>query len=79
VGIVNQPVEDAFGSLVISNPNHTQQISIGIETNPNLVQFSPVNYVVTFDWRVLQTLDWVLGVNVVDSQTGAALDKYLSG
>ncbi|HTX37831.1 MAG TPA: hypothetical protein VME43_22535, partial [Bryobacteraceae bacterium] len=69
-------VIDGSASLVISNPNHTQQTTVGIETNPNLVQFSPGNYLVTFDWRVLQTLDWVLGVDIVDYQTRAALDTY---
>jgi hypothetical protein len=69
-------VIDGSASLVISNPNHTQQTTVGIETNPSLVQFPPGNYLVTFDWRILSTFDWDLGVDIVDYQTRAQLDNY---
>ena len=52
------------GSLVVSNPDHTKQGYVSANVNPS-VPLTPVSsYLLTFDWRVLETLDGSLSVGV---------------
>ena len=46
------------GSLVISNPDHTQPASVTASTNPSAVPLAAGStYLLVFDWKILQTLD----------------------
>lgn len=67
------------GSLVISNPDHTQQSSNLASTVPGVLQLGPGNaYRVVFDYRVLKTVDGSLHVDFWDSSTNSAgLALYL--
>lgn len=65
------------GSLILSNPDHAHSATIAASTNPTTVQFGPGNYLVTFDWRVLETLDWEFSVNMLDASTRVSLDNYV--
>ena len=56
------------GALIISNPNHTQNGSVGISTNPSTLRIDPGTYLLTFDWKVLETLDHPLTFNVRGSR-----------
>ncbi len=70
------------GSLVISNSDHTSQGYVSANTNPALVLLSPsTTYLLTFDWRILQTLDFEFQVDVInsdlaDSNSSKPLDVY---
>ncbi len=64
------------GSLVISNPDHTKKGFVGVGTNPAAVPLSAgVTYLLTFDWRVLETLDFDLGFQVFVSSGSQILDR----
>ncbi len=67
------------GSLVISNPDHTQQSYNLASTVPGALQFSPGNaYRVVFDYRIIETLDGPLHVDFWDfSSNSAGLALYL--
>jgi len=57
-----------IGSLIITSPDHTSQGSAGANTNPDVVPLAPsTDYFLTFDWRVLETLDAQLVVDVFNS------------
>ena len=75
VSITQAPgqVISGTGSLVISNPDHTQQGMAGVGTSG--LSFSPgVTYLLTFDWRVLETLDFSPGFQVFVSTGSQTLD-----
>jgi hypothetical protein len=60
VSVTQTPGEviSGTGSLVLSNPDHTQQGTVTVYTNPAVVPLSAgVTYLLTFDWRVLETID----------------------
>jgi uncharacterized protein (TIGR03437 family) len=64
------------GSLVLSNPNHTQKGGVSLHTNPEVVQFkASSSYLLTFDWRILGTVDTLLGA-AVSTNPGQPLDVY---
>jgi hypothetical protein len=45
-------------SLIIDNPDHSQQAEIVAQTDPSLVVFnSGATYLVEFDWRILESID----------------------
>ncbi len=45
-------------SLIIENPDHTQQGYIATTTDPAQLSFNPgETYVIEFDWRIIETLD----------------------
>lgn len=53
------------GSLVLDNPDHTKQQGAGVRTNPQLLQLTPLGtYLLTFDWRILESLDSGFGAAV---------------
>ncbi|MBZ5677716.1 MAG: hypothetical protein LAP61_26015 [Acidobacteriia bacterium] len=56
------------GALIISNPDHTQNGSAGISTNPSTLRLDPGTYLLTFDWKVVDTLDHPLSFNVKGSR-----------
>ena len=56
------------GALIISNLDHSQTGSAGVNTDPGVLPFAPGTYLLTFDWTVLDTLDQPLVFNV----TGAS-------
>ena len=63
------------GSLVISNPDHTKKGAAGLNTNPTAVPLSAgATYLLTFDWRVLETLDFDVGFQVFVTAGGQRLD-----
>ena len=46
------------GSLVLSNPDHTQQGTVTVQTNAAAVPLKAgTTYLLTFDWRILETID----------------------
>jgi len=60
VRVSQQPGEviSGTGSLIIDNPDHTQQAFITAGTIPNDVPLIPGNtYVIEFDWEILETID----------------------
>ena len=64
------------GSLVLNNPNHTQQGGVSVSTNPKVVQFTAGNsYLLTFDYRILDTVDTLLGA-AVSTNPSQPLDVY---
>jgi uncharacterized protein (TIGR03437 family) len=59
---------DGTGSLVLSNPDHTRQGGVSVSATPPAVSFTPSNsYLLTFDWRILETLDTSFGASVSTS------------
>jgi len=67
VTVSNDPGEVISGSasLVLSNPNHTQSGGVSVSTNPTVVQFATgKSYLLTFDWRILETVDTLLGAAI---------------
>ena len=78
VSITHTPGEviSGTGSLVISNPDHTKQGSVGVRTNTTAVAFSAgVTYVLTLDWRILETLDFSIGFWISVMSGGQTLDQ----
>ena len=75
VSITQTPGEviSGAGSLVISNPDHTKEGSVGASTTA--VPLSPgVTYLLTFDWRILETLDFDVGFQIFVMAGGQRLD-----
>jgi uncharacterized protein (TIGR03437 family) len=63
------------GSLVISNPDHTQAGSAGVQTNPTTVPLTAGStYLLTFDWRILETIDDPFGFLITLSSNGQNAD-----
>jgi hypothetical protein len=64
------------GSLVLSNPNHTALGGVSVSSNPSVIQFTAGNsYLLTFDWRVLETVDGALGA-AISTNPSQPLDVY---
>jgi uncharacterized protein (TIGR03437 family) len=64
------------GSLVMSNPDHTKQGVVGVSTNPRAVPLSVgVTYLLTFDWRILETIDYPYGFEVAVGGNGQTVDN----
>jgi len=62
------------GALILSNPDHSQNIRFEVTTDPALVPLSAgSSYLLTFDATILETLDQPLGYRVFSSKT---LDGY---
>jgi uncharacterized protein (TIGR03437 family) len=77
VSITQTPGEviSGAGSLVMSNPDHTKKGSVGVGINPTAVPLSAgVTYLLTFDWRVLETLDFDIGFQVFVTAGAQVLD-----
>lgn len=77
VSITNTPSEVISGarSLAISNPDHTKQGSAGLSINQRDVPLGAgVTGLLTFDWRVLETLDFPLGFRVFVTAGAQMLD-----
>jgi uncharacterized protein (TIGR03437 family) len=77
VSITQTPGEviSGKGTLVISNPDHTRRGTMGVSTNPANVPLTPgFTYLLTFDWRILETLDFDVGFQVFVSAGGQTLD-----
>jgi uncharacterized protein (TIGR03437 family) len=51
-------------SLVLSNPDHTKAGTVSVRTNPAAVPLTPGTYLLTFDWRILETLDSSIGLYI---------------
>jgi uncharacterized protein (TIGR03437 family) len=63
------------GSLVFNNPDHTQPRNFGLNINPAGLQFAAsTTYLLSFDWRILDTFDGALRIDVYSN--GQALDIY---
>ncbi len=63
------------GSLVVSNPDHSKQASVSANTDPAAVRLLASNsYLLTFDWRILETLDGSLRVDAFGN--GHSLDSF---
>ena len=78
VSITQNPgqVISGTGSLALSNPDHTQQGMVRLSTNPAAVTLNAgVTYLLTFDWRILETLDFSNGFQVSVSASGQTLDR----
>lgn len=57
------------GSLVVSNPDHTTKNFVNVSTNPTVVPLTPgVQYLLTLDWRILESLDQYFWVSVFDGK-----------
>lgn len=57
------------GSLVISNPDHTTKSFVNVSTNPTAFPLTPgVQYMLTLDWRILESLDQYFWVSVFDGK-----------
>jgi hypothetical protein len=69
------------GSLVLNNPDHTKGGYISVGTNTDVVQLAASNtYLLTFDWRIVETVDSSPGVAVYSIGAGRTMDRvYLSG
>ena len=64
------------GSLVVSNPDHTKRAFVDAETDPAAVRLTPgKSYLLTFDWRILETLDFPMEVSVFQYPV-SKLDNY---
>ena len=77
VSITQTPGEviSGTGSLVLSNPDHTEQGLVAVNTNPAFVPLSAgVTYLLTFDWRILETIDWPSGFGAGVSNGSQSLD-----
>jgi hypothetical protein len=58
------------GSLVLSNPDHTQPGAVTVSTNPGVIQLVPGNtYLIRFDWKILETLDQSFNVTLCGDAT----------
>lgn len=76
VSITHAPGEviSGTGSLVFSNPDHTQVASVTAATNPSAVPLAAgTTYLLVFDWKILETLDAGFSVYVCCSG-GQSLD-----
>jgi uncharacterized protein (TIGR03437 family) len=63
------------GSLVLNNPDHTQAGNVTVTINPNAVSFRPGVYLLSFDWRVLETCDFTLGLGSFVNGPAGNLDR----
>jgi uncharacterized protein (TIGR03437 family) len=63
------------GSLALNNPDHTRAGNATVTINPQAVSFSPGAYLLTFDWRVLETCDFTGGLGISVSGNSANLDR----
>ena len=67
------------GSLVLYNQDHTKRGSVNVTTNPNVVKLDPSNnYLLTFDWHIIETLDSTFGAAVYNSDPSKPLDVYMA-
>jgi uncharacterized protein (TIGR03437 family) len=75
VSITRQPGEVISGaaSLVLNNPDHTKQAFVKAWTNPAQVPLPPGTYVVSMDYRVLETLDSRFFVAISDGTHGIGI------
>jgi uncharacterized protein (TIGR03437 family) len=63
------------GSLVFNNPDHTKAQNFGLNITPAGLQFAvSTTYLLTFDWRVLNTFDGQMRIDVYSNSQ--ALDIY---
>jgi uncharacterized protein (TIGR03437 family) len=63
------------GSLVVHNPDHTRLVYPGAILTSDRLKLTPgKNHLVTFDWRVLETVDTSFSANI--SGNGQAIDSY---
>jgi uncharacterized protein (TIGR03437 family) len=63
------------GSLVLNNPDHTRPQNFGLNITPLGLQFAAsATYLLTFDWRLLDTFDGMLRLDLF--RDGQALDIY---
>jgi uncharacterized protein (TIGR03437 family) len=68
-------VSVASGSLVLSNPDHTKQGAVVVSTNSAAVPLnSGVTYLLTFDWEILETIDYPYGFQVNVASNGPTVD-----
>jgi hypothetical protein len=68
-------VSIASGSVVLRNPDHTKQGVVAVNTNSSAVPLKPgVTYLLTFDWQILETIDYPYGFQVDVSGNGQTLD-----
>jgi uncharacterized protein (TIGR03437 family) len=75
VSITRQPGEIISGtaSLVLNNPDPTKQAFVKAWTNPAQVPLPPGTYVVSMDYRVLETLDSRFFVAISDGTHGIGI------
>jgi uncharacterized protein (TIGR03437 family) len=67
-----------IGSLILQNPDHTQPGGVAVNTDPSKVQLLPGNtYLLTFDWRILQTVDNLVGASI-SINPAQPLDVYIA-
>jgi hypothetical protein len=63
------------GSLVFNNPDHTKTQNFGLNINPAGLRFvASTTYLLTFDWRILDTFDGEMRIDVYSNSQ--ALDIY---
>ncbi len=68
-------VSVASGSLVLSNPDHTKQGVVVVNTNSSAVPLQAgVTYLLTFDWQNLETIDYPYGFQVNVAGNGQTVD-----
>src|SRR5262249_55545295 len=57
-------------SLVLNNPDHSKQGFVSAVSNPALVRLeAPNTYLLTFSWRILETIDTQFGVWIQNNGT----------
>ncbi|HEY4363805.1 MAG TPA: hypothetical protein VGN17_22750 [Bryobacteraceae bacterium] len=66
------------GSLVISSPDHTKDGNAGVQTNPAALPLTAgVTYLLTLDWRILETIDNPFGFQISLTSNGQTLDHAI--
>jgi len=72
---VPSEVISGSGSLVFNNPDHTQSQNFGLNITPAELQFAAsTTYLLTFDWRILDTFDGAMRIDLFSN--GQSLDIY---
>jgi hypothetical protein len=83
--LVSRSPNDVIGGsygLVLDNPDHTTQGFVGVQTSSTAVPLIAGNtYLLTFDWRIVETLDGAFNVYVVDNSQSPSpnLEFYQTG
>jgi hypothetical protein len=70
-------VIEGSGSLLLSNPDHTKRGFTIVNINPSTFQFVPgTTYLLTFDWRIVETIDFAFGASIRRDDSNQVLENY---
>jgi uncharacterized protein (TIGR03437 family) len=72
-------VSVANGVLTIGSADHTQNARMSVSTNPNALALGPGMYLLTFDWKVIDTLDQPVQIDLTGSTQSFSLPWVISG